>query len=646
MKSWFQRTPPRPASPPIPAPEAAAAVEPHIAAGQALEDQGDAAAALDCYLRALALDPRSAKAHLNAGNARRLLGDNAAAIGHYRQAAELDAGSAGARFNLGTALLAERQWPDAAQAYREALRLRPEWAEAWIGLGCALEESLALREAVEAYSRALAIQPDHLGAASNLSALQIRALDVGGARKTLRDFLQRVPEQRELWQKLATLELDAGRIDDSQAIQRALIERQPDDFAAWSVLLFHLSYQAEVDAAENLRQHRRYGELLESRVAPRALPHPGPGDRARRLRVGYVSGDFNIHPIANFIHPVLRCHDRAAFEVFCYHTQDNADALTAELQALADHWRAVRELDDERLTDLIQQDRIDVLVDLSGHSGGNRLGVFARKPAPLQYTWLGHLSTTGLSRMDYRLCDAHTDPEGVAEAWQTEMPARLPDSQWCYDQRIVALPPASPLPRLRNGYWTFGSFNNYRKLNAAVFAAWAAVLQAVPDSRLRLFSFENEESGERAVQALVAHGIERQRLSWHLRTSPQGHFESFAGVDVALDSFPYNGATTTCDALLMGVPVLAVAGTRSLSRGGVSLLGSLGMDDWIAATAPQLAAVAQRQLARAEDIAQLRAALPQRMRASALMDAPRFTRNLESQYHAAWRRWCEGAASR
>jgi predicted O-linked N-acetylglucosamine transferase (SPINDLY family) len=283
-----------------------------------------------------------------------------------------------------------------------------------------------------------------------------------------------------------------------------------------------------------------------------------------------------------------------------------------------------------------------VLVDLSGHSGGNRLGVFARKPAPLSYTWIGYLGTTGLSRMDYRLCDAWTDPVGIAEAWHTETPARLPDSQWCYDQRIVAVKEPVALPRLARGYWTFGSFNNYRKLHDRVFDAWAEVLKAVPDSQLHLFSFENRESGERAVAALVARRIARERLSWHLRTGPEGHFESFADIDVALDSFPYNGATTTCDALLMGVPVLVVAGDRTLARGGVSLLNTIGLPDWIAESPQQLAAVAQRQLADVERIANLRAELPQRMRASPLMDAPRFTRNLEALFRAAWHRYCAG----
>jgi protein O-GlcNAc transferase len=645
VKSWFKRPPP-PASPPTsataPAPQRAVTVDELIAAGNALEDQGDPAAALVRYRQAEELNPRSAKPYLNAGNALRLLGDLAGAVSNYRLAATLDPTSAGAQLNLGITLLAQGQSQAAEQAYRAALRLRPDWVDAWIGLGGALEDGKALDEAAAAYARALALRPDHGGAASNLSALQLRALDVTAARQTLTAYLQHAQQDRAMLQRLAFLEMDAGRIDESLALQRALIEQQPDDFAAWSVLFFHSCYQPELDLAEHFALQRRYGQLLEATVQPLPLPVPAAADRGRRLRVGYVSADLCVHPIANFIHPVLRCHDRQRFEVYCYHTQDKSDWLTAELKALTGQWREAAALDDAQLAQLIQQDRIDILVDLSGHSGGNRLGVFARKPAPLQYTWLGYLGSTGLTRMDYRLCDAHTDPAG-AEQLQTETPARLPDSQWCYDQRTAAVPALTPLPRLARGHWTFGSFNNYRKLNPRVYAAWAAVLKAVPDSRLELFSFENRESGERAMAALAALGIERGRLNWRLRTGPQEHFESFAGIDVALDCFPYNGATTTCDALLMGVPVLAVAGTRAIARGGLSLLSSAGLPDWIAPSEAELAAVARRQLAEVQAVARLRAELPQRLRESALMDAPRFTRNLEAHYDAAWRRRCESA---
>jgi protein O-GlcNAc transferase len=614
-----------------------------ILSGQRLEDEGRLAEALSHYLRAVQRAPSSAKAHLNAGNAHLALRNTSAAAVMYRRAGERDPQSAAVQLNLGTALLMAEDFVAADQAYRQALKLSADMTEAWIGLGCALENLGRLQEAAAALSRALEIQPAHAGAAANLSGVYVKSLDVPAARETLYEFLRRNPGELMIMRTLAALEQSSGRIQESTSILRALADGDPHDFTAWSMLIFNLCYRIDCSALDSLDECRRFGQALEGQIPARSLTKPTAQDNDRRLRVGYVSGDFTIHPMANFIHPVLRCHDRQAFEIFCYHTLNNADSLTQQIKEVADHWRDVAGDNDERIADTIMHDRIDILVDLSGHSGGNRLGVFARKPAALQYTWLGYLGTTGLKRMDYRLCDAHTDPPGIAEGWQTETPARLPDSQWCYDQRIVAVPAVSPLPRLERGYWTFGSFNNYRKLNERVLAAWAQVLIAVPDSRLIMFSFENRESGEHAVAALVARGIERHRVDWVVRTSPEGHIDSFAGIDIALDSFPYNGATTTCDALLMGVPVLVVAGERQVARGGVSLLSSMGLNDWIADSEHELADVARRQLASVEAIAQLRQDLRPRMRSSALMDATRFTRNLENLYRTAWHRLCQAA---
>jgi predicted O-linked N-acetylglucosamine transferase (SPINDLY family) len=611
-----------------------------VAEGQALEDQGRPAEALARYRRAIAERPRSVRAHLNAGNAFRLLKDEAAAVAMYRRAVELDAGSAPAHFNLGTALHARREFVDAEREFRAALHLRPQWAEACVGLACALEETGAAEEAAAAYSRALAIEPAHAGAAANLSALQAANQDTEAARRTLSDSLRLSPDHPLLLKRLAILELDEGRLTESLRIQRAVIAQNPQDFSAWSTYLFNLSYVPGLSAEENLAEHARFGQLLEAVTTVRSLPAAADRDADRRLRVGYVSGDFNRHAMASFTRPVIRCRDRSAFEVICYHTLHNEDQVTVAIRELADHWRNVADIDDEAFADQVVADRIDILVDLSGHSHGNRLGVFARKPAPVQLSWIGYQNTTGLSRIDYRVCDSYTDPPGVAERWHTETPVRLPGSQLCYEQQLTALPAPSVLPRLASGQWTFGSFNNYRKLNDQVVSAWADLLRSIDGSRLRLFTFESRESAERVIGALIDRGIDRARLDWIPRAPPEQYFDSFAGVDVALDPFPYNGATTTCDALLMGVPVLAVAGSRSIARGGISLLNTIGMRDWIAPSDTELAAVAQRQLANVEAIARLRQELPQRMRNSALMDAPRFTRNLEAQYRRAWRRYC------
>jgi predicted O-linked N-acetylglucosamine transferase (SPINDLY family) len=265
--------------------------------------------------------------------------------------------------------------------------------------------------------------------------------------------------------------------------------------------------------------------------------------------------------------------------------------------------------------------------------------VFARKPAPLQYTWLGYLSTTGLDAIDYRLCDRHTDPPGVAEAWQVEMPARMPDSQWCYSP-LFEVPQPGPLPRLQNGYWTFGSTNQIAKLNRHCLAVWARVLNSVRDSRLRVLGAGDAWVGERLLREFGRHGIAPSRIDLVGRLPLRDYLASYKAVDILLDSFPYNGGTTTCDSLLMGVPVATIAGDRSIARGGVSLLGTVGLGDWIAADEDALPELLLRKTADAAGMAALRAELPPRMRASPLMDGPRYARNFSALLRDAWRSWC------
>jgi protein O-GlcNAc transferase len=623
--------------------DADARVNELIASGQSLEDAGQPAEALALYRQALELNPRSARAHLNIGNAQKLLKDGAGALTSYRRAVEIDPDNFSALFNLGNLLLAARVFPLAESAYREALRLRPDWVEALIGLGCALEGSEAIDEAAAAYRRALALSPGHAGAALNLSDLQTATGDGAGAEETLRECLKIVPGLLPLMQKLADLAHDAGRLSECVAILRDMVGNNSDLFFAHCILLFQLNFVPEVTAAELLQEHRRFGVWLEDRVAAAALPSAVPGDAQRRLRVGYVSPDLHRHSVANFLAPVLGCHDRRAVEVFCYSIDAGEDEITAELKSRADHWCAAAAWDDDAIARAIQSDQIDILVDLAGHTGGNRIGVFARKPAPVQFTWLGYPATTGLKRIDYRLCDAHTDPQGEAERWQTEIPMRMPDSQWCYEP-FGEMPAPSSLPRLTRGYWTFGSFNNGRKIGERTLNVWAKILLAFPQSRLRLCRLRNKVVENWALNALEERGIARECVEICRYLPVNEYFGSFADIDIALDSFPYNGTTTSCESLLMGVPVLTVAGQHSASRVGISILNAIGLPDWIAKSEEELPALAMRKLEKPEAIARLRAELPGRMRASPLMDGPRFTKNLEIQYRRAWRRWCEGGA--
>jgi len=608
-----------------------------IEQGNKLEDSGNPEGARSLYAQAVALAPGEARPHVNLGNALMTLGRAQEALESYRRAVELEPGYFAAHQNLGNVLLAMNRARDAVSAYRDALRLRADAPDAWTGLGCALEETGALDEAENSYRAALRCDPNFAGAVGNLADVLVRLHRGGEARELLLAALDRIPENLELRKRLAFLDRDWGDSEAAVAGLRKVLAAAPSDLETHSSLLFATLLLPDADLATVVSDHRRFGERLAAtvqRLAPSNTRLPD-----RRLKVGFVSPDLRRHPVAVFIEPVLRHVDRGSFELHCYYTREQRDEITELLAALSDGWHDAARLDDDALARLVLADGIDVLFDLAGHTDGQRLGVFARKPAPLQFTWLGYLATTGLDSIDYRLCDRHTDPVGEAEARQVETPARLPDSQWCYSP-LFELPRPAPLPRLTNGAWTFGSTNQLAKLNRQCLHAWARVLAAVPDSRLRVLGVNDPWIAQRLSREFTSLGIETRRLEFVDRLPLQEYLASYGAVDILLDSFPYNGATTTCDALIMGVPVATIAGDRSIARGGVSLLSTLGLQDWIAPSADALPDLVRRKTEDVAALASLRAALPTRMRASPLMDGPHFARNLETLLRDRWRRWC------
>jgi len=364
------------------------------------------------------------------------------------------------------------------------------------------------------------------------------------------------------------------------------------------------------------------------------------------LRVGYVSPDFRRHPVASFIEPILAAHDRKRFEVFCYAVHLKPDAVTARLKALADHWREIGSLDAEAAANLIREDGIDVLVDLAGHTANNRLAVFARKPAPMQATYLGYPGSTGLPAIDWRITDAVADPLGAAEALHTEKLMRLPETFQCF-QKPSDAPAIGPVPMLKAGHVTFASFNMLAKVHPALVARWAGILHAVENSRLVLKAAPFRDAGTRAhYHAMFAtHGIaaERIELLGYIQ-SPAAHFALYNRIDVALDTDPYNGATTTCEALWMGVPVVTLAGRSHVGRVGTALLTHLGLEDLIAATPEDYVARAVSLARDPAKLASLRETLRPRMEASSLTDPARFTKALEDAYREMWRQWCAKTA--
>jgi predicted O-linked N-acetylglucosamine transferase (SPINDLY family) len=370
-------------------------------------------------------------------------------------------------------------------------------------------------------------------------------------------------------------------------------------------------------------------------------PHSNDRSRERRLRIGYVSSDFRQHSVGYFIEPVLAHHNHDRFEIFCYSNDIKEDEVTGRLQSYADHWRRLIGLSDEQAANQIRADRIDILIDLSGHTRGNRLLVFARKPVPVQVTWLGYPTTTGLSTMDYRLTDGFADPVGMTEHFHSEQLVRLPECFSCYQPPEA--PEVSGLPAREKDYVTFGSFNNLAKINREVMAVWARILQAVPGSHLTL---KNTGLGAGTVQQRVREtfmglGVAPERLAL-LGNDPssRAHLERYWNIDIGLDPFPYNGATTTCDALWMGVPLVALAGKTHAGRVGVSQLSNLELTELIGNTTEEYVAIATRLARDLERLSQLRAGLRARLAASPLTEAPRFTKNLEQAYLAMWKDWC------
>jgi protein O-GlcNAc transferase len=600
-----------------------------VAEGRRLEASGRLADACELYRRAIEMEPGHAPAYLNLGAALAASGDREGARAAYCELLERDAGNPYANYNLATLLLAGGSSVQATGLLRRALAAQPDFADAHVALAYALDSEGQLDAAAEHLRRALQARPDYAGAWYNLALLQRRLENPDAAEDALRRALAIEPDHLPATRALASLLRAGARIEEALELCARARRMAPESFAAESAELFTLLFSDAVSEAELFARHRAFGERLEARYPPLAAKPATPRPAGRRMRVGYLSPDLWRHPVALFLIPVLAHHDRAAFEVFCYKTGTTADSVTAEVRSLVEHWRDVAALDDEALARAIADDGIDILVDLAGHSGETRLEVLARQPAPVQATWLGYLHTSGTRCLRFRLCDAHTDPAPSSDALHTETLVRLPGSQWCYRPFLTMAHAPTP-PCVENGWVTFGSFNQAAKISAATRERWRELLARVPRSRLLVASGAGERFAERLRRDLGVAG-EPQRVRVVPRLALDQYFALGDEVDIALDTSPYSGGTTTCDALWMGVPVLTEPGVRSVSRSAASVLASVGLEDWIAPPGGYVALAAQKA-SDVAGLASLRASLRSRMKASALMDEPAFARTLETAY--------------
>ncbi len=599
-----------------------------ILRGQELEDAGDAVAAEVDYRKALSLAPFYARAHINLGNALQKLGRLQDSAASFRDALEHDPDYVGAHFNLGVLLIELGDTPKAKSHLERALELNPAMLDAAVVLATAYEADGDLHGARRQLERALSIEPHHNGAAANLGILLLDTGDLDAADQLLRKVLLVEPPSLQALLVLARFEILSGHADRAEASYRKVLQLDPQNMGVWSSFLFSLNLREVLDAASVAREHLTFGKKFGS--GHLSTPSGKPG--SRRIRVGYVSGDLMKHPVALFLRPILALHDRMGFESFCYYNGRVRDELTMDLQEAADHWRSIAGSDDAAVADQIRADGIDLLVDLSGHTDLNRLGVFARKPAPVQATWLGYLNTTGLREMDFRICDNYTDPEGQTESLNSETLARLPNSQWCYlpyyDVPLRNLPDAAGRPV------TFGSFNQFVKLSDSCLDVWATILRELPDARLSVHGVPRGAVANDFHERLERRGVTRDRVELHGRIGILEYFAAIQNVDIALDSMPYNGATTTLDTLWMGVPVVALRGDRTIGRGAYSIVSAAGLSELVA---EELAEYIEKNIRLARDsdarIA-LRKSLRVRLQGSPLMDTKTFINDVEDLYRS------------
>ena len=609
--------------------------------GAALRATGKASEAAAAIEKSLQFRPDSFGAWFNLGNARAELKQPQAAAEAFAHAAHLRPKFAEAWLNLGVANMQLRDLPQAINAFDRAKEAQPKLANAWINAGLAQRAAGDERKAVENLRRGLELDPNHAEAMDQLGAALRRIGEFDASITSYRRLIALRPDRGKALLRLSALLQDVGNVSESLQVCDQYISLHTDDpdAASYRFCLLHLhpDYTPEKIYHEHLEWDRRFGGT----AAGPSLEHQNPRDPDRRLRIGYVSPDFRLHSVSFFMEDLLAHHDPEHFEIYCYSDVARGDEVTERIRKLSRHWWDVAGRETADVAELIRRDGIDILVDCSGHMGGNRLLVFARKPAPVQVTYLGYPGTTGLRAMDYRMTDGWADPVGKTEMFHSERLIRLPRTLACF-RPWENSPPPMPTPGLRRGYATFGCFTVLRKVGDRLLRAWAEILSRMPGSRLILGA---EGLGDPAVRGPIAEsfrrvGVEEDRIIYRGSVPMSEYFAAHHEVDIMLDTFPVNGHTVVCHALWMGVPVVSLAGAVHCQRLGASVLNNLGLGELVADSHEEYVRLAVSLGSDLTETAKLAAGLRERMRSSPLVDAKQLARDIESAYREMWQSWC------
>ena len=608
----------------------------HFAAGRIAEAE-------QAVRHALQVDPRHVDSLHLLGVIAGYVGQPQVSLTLFEQALALRPDFASAHANRGVALLALGRREDATASLRRAVELDPQHLHGWHSLGNALGAASDLTGAEAALRQALAINPGYYEARNNLGQALQQQGRLDEAIEAFTEALRGAPEAAAMHYNLGVAYQIVGQIEEALACYRQALALKPDYLLAHTNLVLALNFAPGLSGEQLLAEHRAFDAQQCQGLAPAAPSWPNSREPERRLRIGYVSGDFHLHPVGSYLVGPLEAHDKAAFEVFCYSNGLVEDEVTARIAHAADNWRSIAGAPDEQVVALIQHDQIDILVDLSGHTNNNRPTLFARKPAPVQASWLGYPETTGLSAIDYLVMDASTVPPGAD--WTAEAVVRLPHGRFCYSPPSYMPDVAAPAARPDGGV-TFGSFSNIGKIGPQVVQLWARVLDAVPGSRLILKwkQIDQQSVRQRLTAAFAEAGVGPDRLelrqgSWHDEMLAQ-----YADIDIALDPFPFGGGLTSSEALWMGVPVVTLPLDRPASRQTLAFLHGLGLDDLAATSQDDYVRIAAALAADPARRAELRHTLRPRMAAAPMNDPKVLAAGLDAAYRQMWRAWCEGKA--
>lgn len=602
----------------------------HLALGVAHQNLRQYELARLAFEEAIRRDPSSAAAYTNLGSALSSLGQTEQAISAHRAAVLLSPNMGVAHYNLGVLLKQSGDLAGALAALEAAVRIYPKLYEARIHLGLAFELAQRFDDAGREYQVAIDLNATRADGYNNLANLLLRSDQPARALELYQKLLARDPRNVTALGNLANALKDQGQLDESLDAHRRALEIDPAQVHIHSSLLLLLQHHPKFNPAQIGDESRAWAARHAEPLAK--IPRDGrlAGSSGGKLRIGYLSGDFREHYIGRVALSLMEHHDAESFEVHCYSNSRREDDVTRATRAAKVHWRDITTLDDQSAAELIARDAIDVLIDLSSHTAGGRPLVFARRPAPVQVMWLAYPGTTGMSTMDYRITDRYLDPPGENDAFYSEKSVYLPHCYWLLNPRGDSAE-VTPLPALSNGRITFGSFNTFSKVNEEMIQRWAEVLKAVADSRLLILAPPGE-ARQRVARSFTSLGVAEERVEFVGRVPRSEYLKYYQQTDVVLDTFPWNGHTTSLDALWMGVPTISLVGRGAMSRGGLSVLSNLGLTELAASSVEAYVRTAtelSRDLGR---LAEMRLGLRQRMQNSPIMDPIGYTRDAEQIY--------------